>query len=449
MDKVIEKYAARQIPRYTSYPTAPHFNSGVSAATYRKWLGELGEDQTLSLYLHIPFCRSMCWYCGCHTKVTKRYDPVADYTEHLAREIDIVAGAIDARPAVTHVHWGGGSPTILADEDFVSIMKRLNDRFRLSSEAEIAVEIDPRTLDMAKTKALAASGVNRASLGVQDFDAKVQERINRIQPRPLVARSVSDLRAVGIEAISFDLMYGLPGQTVEGCVATVEQAVEMEPDRISVFGYAHVPWMKTHQRLISDESLPDGGLRFEQSEAIAETLERDGYVRVGLDHFARRDDAMAQALAEGNLRRNFQGYTTDTADALIGLGVSAIGVLPRGYVQNTSDAGGYARSLEDGALTTARGFLLDDEDRLRRAVIEKLMCDLEVDLEATIREYGRASDNFTEEVAAMAEMIEEGVVEFDKTTVRMTELGRPVVRAVCALFDSYLGQGRGRHSRAV
>jgi len=437
------------VPRYTSYPTAPHFHAGVDAEVYGDWLAAIPRDERMSLYLHVPFCTRMCWYCGCHTKVVRQYAPVGDYARVLEREAGLVAGAIPKGPQVTHVHWGGGTPTMLSSEDFTALMSALRERFAFAARAEVAVEIDPRTLTEGKAIALARAGVTRASLGVQDFNDIVQRAINRIQPFEMSAEVVAWLRGAGISAINFDLMYGLPHQTVELVVQTVDQAVRLEPDRLALFGYAHVPWMKTHQRMIDEATLPGAAERLRQAEAAAERLAEHGYRRIGLDHFARADDTLARALDDGRLRRNFQGYTDDQAAVLLGFGASAIGSLPQGYVQNAVPFGAYAEAIESGQLATSRGVGIDADDRLRRAVIERLMCDLSVDLSALGADLEAPPDAFAEELSALAPMVRDGLVAVEGSRVHITGAGQPLMRSVCAVFDRYLATGKGRHSRAV
>ncbi|MBT3659740.1 MAG: coproporphyrinogen dehydrogenase, partial [Rhodospirillaceae bacterium] len=268
------------VPRYTSYPTAPHFHDGVSAQSYADWLGGLDQGTTLSLYLHVPFCQRMCWYCGCHTKITARYDPIHRYAQSLAGEIELVAGALGERRRVSHVHWGGGTPTTLAAADFAALIARLGTHFDIRADSEIAVEIDPRTLSREMVSALAKSSVNRASLGIQDFDPDVQRAINRIQPLAETRRRVAWLRAAGIDNISFDLMYGLPRQTEQSVRRTVDLAVSIRPNRLSIFGYAHVPWMKSHQRMIDADALAGADARMSQMNAIAERLAEHGYHQI-------------------------------------------------------------------------------------------------------------------------------------------------------------------------
>ena len=436
------------VPRYTSYPTAPHFHPEVTTGNYRDWLARIGGDAALSLYFHVPFCKAMCWYCGCHTRVVRRYGPVADYAALLAEEMALVAGALHAKPWIAHVHWGGGTPTMLEPADFTALMAAARRHFRFAGDAEMAVEIDPRTLTQTMTEAMAAAGVTRASLGVQDFNIHVQQAINRVQPFAVTAGAVRRLRDCGIAALNFDLMYGLPGQTVADVVRTVDRAVTLAPDRLALFGYAHVPWMKTHQRMIDEAALPGGPERLAQAEAAAARLVEHGYRRIGLDHFARPGDALAKAVDDGKLRRNFQGYTTDRAEYLLGFGASAIGSLPQGYVQNEVPFAAYGRAIKAGRLATVRGLELSADDRLRRDVIERLMCGLEVDLEATAAAHGTV-EPFAAELARLAAMAANGVVELTGPRVRISEVGRPWMRTVAAVFDRYLEAGKARHSLAV
>ena len=352
-------YGQERLPRYTSYPTAPHFSTAIGSDTYAEWLKAVPPNASASLYLHVPFCRRMCWYCGCHTSVVRRDDPIVAYAAALRCEIDLVSREIDRRLQVDHIHFGGGTPTIMAPESFVDLIGSIRHAFFVSPSAEIAVEIDPRRLAQEMIEALALGGVNRASLGVQSFDPAVQRAINRVQSFAETAAATDGLRRAGITGINFDLLYGLPHQTVASCLDTVDQCVELRPNRFSVFGYAHVPAFKKHQRKIEEASLPDSLERHRQSEAIARALTRAGYVQIGLDHFALPGDGMAAALRDGTLRRNFQGYTTDASKLLLGFGASAIGHLPQGYVQNEVGTRAYLQSIADGRLATVKGYGLD------------------------------------------------------------------------------------------
>jgi oxygen-independent coproporphyrinogen-3 oxidase len=438
-----------KVPRYTSYPTAPHFTAEVDSDAYRRWLGELDPGQALSLYTHIPFCDSMCWFCGCYTKVVNRYQPVRAYLDVLEREIDLLAAALPARFTVRHLHWGGGSPTILTGSDWLALVGLLRQRFDITGDAEIAVEIDPRDATEDYIAALAEAGVNRASIGVQDFDADVQAAINRVQPFAVVERVCQWLRRYGIGQLNLDLMYGLPRQTVARVLATVDQSLRLEPARLALFGYAHVPWMKPHQKMIAEDELPDAPERLAQLTAAAERLMASGFRPVGLDHFARADDPLAAALDAGQLKRNFQGYTTDDAPVLLGLGASAIGSLPQGYVQNVQSLADYREAIGAGRLATARGIALSADDRLRREVIERLMCELAVDLGDIAARHGIDTGVFRDAMDRLKPLAEDGICCIQGDRVTVPEEGRAFVRLVAAGFDAYLQRGQQRHSRAV
>ena len=445
--ETLARYADRPLPRYTSYPTAPHFIA-VEPGGYRRWLEAVPSGSDASLYLHLPFCRSMCWYCGCHTTVTARDEPIARYVDALHREIDLVSEALPQMIAVKHVHFGGGTPTLMQPRQFIALMDKLRDRFDIANDAEIAIEIDPRTLDKSMVDAVAAGGVNRASLGVQSFDPVVQRAINRIQTFEETELAVARLRAAGIAAINFDLIYGLPHQTVESCLDTAARALELQPDRFAVFGYAHVPTFKLHQRNILESALPGGAGRLAQAEAIAAGLVGADFRRIGLDHYARPGDALAVAAENGGLHRNFQGYTTDACETLIGLGASSIGRLPQGYVQNSVLIGDYQRRIASGELAVGKGRAFAPEDRLRAAVIERIMCDYRVDLDEVCGRFGTDPDALLAS-GVLDQLYEDGIVRRERNMIAIADGARPLVRVLAAAFDQYLGEVPARHSRAV
>ncbi|OEJ68917.1 oxygen-independent coproporphyrinogen III oxidase [Magnetovibrio blakemorei] len=445
---LINKYDLR-VPRYTSYPTAPHFNEGVNGAVYKKWLSELPQGTPLSLYFHIPFCDEMCWFCGCYTKIVKRYDPVKEYLGALLAEIDLVADALPGRFSAKHLHWGGGSPTMLKGEDWLAIMTKLRDRFDVTDDAEVAVELDPRTATEDYVRELQLAGVNRASIGVQSYEPKVQEAINRIQPYETTKQVIEWLRAHDITRINMDLMYGLPFQDTAEIERMVDLTVDLQPNRIALFGYAHVPWMKSHQKLIKEETLPDAAERWKQFTLAVERLKALGYVQIGFDHFAHPDDSMANAVETGELHRNFQGYTTDSAPAMLGFGASAIGYLPQGYVQNEQPLKAYSQAIYSGVLPAARGIELSADDKLRRDIIERIMCDLTVDLADVCKAHDFEVSTLTDDVAKLAPLSADGICTVDDTRITVSEDGRPFVRLVASAFDAYLGSGQGRHSKAV
>ncbi len=450
MREALRKYLSARVPRYTSYPTAPHFSPDIEAETVSGWLGSLAPGSNLSLYLHVPFCQKMCWYCGCNMRLVARYDPVAAYVDRLVAEIHQKADALGHRHTLTHIHWGGGTPTTLSPADFARVDAAIRERFDIAEDAEIAVEIDPRTLSEETVAALAQMGCNRASLGVQEFDPQVQLAINRVQPFETVKTVCDWLRAAGINALNFDLMYGLPHQTPEMLADTVKRAASLDPARLAVFGYAHVPWMAKKQRKIDEDALPSPETRFDMAEEAGALLEDLGYQAIGIDHFARPGDSLAVAARTGHLRRNFQGYTTDQADALIGLGASAISALPQGYTQNVVQTNDYERAVDAGETPVAKGLKLSEEDIWRRAVIERLMCDFAVDLEAIALRFGLSQQDFAGDVERLRPLEADGLARIDGAQVHITADGRALARVVAAAFDVYLaGQGAVKRHATV
>ncbi|MGY3622426.1 oxygen-independent coproporphyrinogen III oxidase [Bradyrhizobium sp. USDA 10063] len=444
-----KSYEQDRLPCYTSYPTAPHFSSSVGEADYRTWLKSLRGLQPASIYLHVPFCRSMCRYCGCHTSVMKRDEQIAIYAAGLRTEAYLVAETIGQRLSISHIHFGGGTPTIMTSETFADLVGALRYSFLVQPNAEIAVEIDPRTLTEPMTEALGYCGVNRASLGVQSFDPVVQRAINRQQSFEETATSVERLRRAGVGRINFDLLYGLPQQTVASCLNTVAKCIELHPDRFSVFGYGHVPSFKKHQRGIDETSLPDSVARHLQSETIAEALVDAGYVRIGLDHFALPGDNLALARQEGRLRRNFQGYTDDSADTLIGLGASAIGHTPRGFVQNAAATQDYLTRITDDRLATIKGYSLSEDDRCRAEIIERIMCDMAVDLSQISRVHGLDPRSAIVDRSLIGRLVADGVVMMDDDRLTVSDDAQFLVRSVASAFDAHLPRSEASHSRAV
>ncbi|KJF65138.1 oxygen-independent coproporphyrinogen III oxidase [Rhizobium nepotum] len=446
--ELLHKYSGA-VPRYTSYPTAPHFHEGIDIGTYRRWLGDLGHRNRISLYLHIPYCDRLCWFCACHTKHTLKYEPIAVYLEAFKREITAVGALVSPDAVVSAVHFGGGSPTMLRPEDMVGLMDCLRGHFTFGLAPEISVEMDPNDLDDGRYDALAAIGMTRASVGVQDFDDKVQKTINRIQTFEQTQSVVDAVRARGVHSVNCDILYGLPFQTCETLERTVSQIVSLDPDRVALFGYAHVPWMKKHQSMIPEDALPGIAERYRQMRMAGEMLGQAGYRTIGIDHFARPADNLCRAAEAGELRRNFQGYTTDTADTLIGLGASSIGRLPQGYVQNMVATGEYQRIVGEGGLAVVKGIELSEDDHLRAHVIERLMCDFSLDFSDLKHRFGKASHSVRAQAQHFAATDRDKVVRFDADIFAVTEAGKPFVRNIAAIFDAYLGNGRGRHSVAV
>ena len=439
----------KAVPRYTSYPTAPNFSSRVDANVYSAWLAELPGGSALSIYLHVPYCRDLCLYCGCNTKATHQYKPIKAYAKLIAEEISLVARHTGRRE-VRHLHWGGGTPSIFGADLLKFVAGELERHFDLSTVREHAIELDPRYLTPAIVQTLRDIGVNRASFGVQDFSPDVQQAVGRIQPFSLVKEAVAMLRASGIGNINLDLMYGLPRQTVPGLEQTAVLAHALQPQRIAVFGYAHVPWMRPQQRLIGQAGLPSPRERMAQAAAAHATFTQLGYEPIGLDHYAQPDDEIAVAAKTGRLHRNFQGYTIDDADALIGFGASSISRLPGGFAQNASSVGQYSRAIAAGKLATVKGIAISADDQVRGQIIERLMCDMTVDLAAMAQVSGTdAGGNFSEALASLEPLENDGSVRIDGQRIRITEKGRPFVRIVASAFDTYLTASKARHSPAV
>ena len=449
MTEPLKTYMSRNVPRYTSYPTAPHFSKAVGPEEYASWLSALDPNAPVSLYLHVPFCRELCWYCGCNMKLAKRDAPVADYAKTLNKEINLLSAHLPSRMKISHLHWGGGTPTALVPDDLERAMVAVREAFRVTEDAELAIESDPRTLTAKMIERIGKLGFTRASFGVQEFDPTVQKAINRIQPPDMVQQSVDGLRAAGVSGINFDLIYGLPHQTVETLLETIRICVDMKPDRIALFGYAHVPWMAKKQRLIDEAALPGPEERLLQSQAAAEALTEAGYVAIGLDHFALHSDSMAQAANAGTLRRNFQGYTTDQAETMLGVGATSIGRTPSGYLQNLSETGAWARSVEAGELPVGKGVAFKQDDALRGQVIERLMCCGEVDLEDAASRCGASAHWHHQFEPDLLALECDGLITRGGGRISVTEKGAPVVRVVASVFDAYLAANTARHAVAV
>lgn len=436
------------VPRYTSYPTAPHFNGEVDEARHADWLAEIGRRRRpISLYLHVPFCRELCHYCGCATRATRKDEPIAAYVALMRRELAMVA-AHTGRVPVTHIHWGGGTPNLVPAGLMGAVIEDIARHFDLGAGAEHAMEVDPRRLTADYAAAMAAAGINRASLGVQDLEPSVQAAIGRLQPLATVEAAIAALRAAGIAAINFDLIYGLPLQTPDGIRQTAMTAAGLAPKRISLFGYAHVPWFRPHQKLIDEALLPKSAERLALARAARSALEELGYRAIGIDHFARSEDELVRVRDAGTLRRNFQGYTDDDAETLIGVGASAIGHTPWGYVQNQADTGAWQKAIAEGHLAVARGHVFSGDDLMRAEVIERLLCFFEVDLAAVAARHGADAAAFTADLDRLAPLVEAGWVGIEGARVTILEHGSELARLTAAAFDGYLARG-GRHSAAV
>ncbi len=438
------------VPRYTSYPTAAEFEAGFPVETVIGWAGDLPASDPISVYVHIPFCDRLCWYCGCHTSVPNGYARVARYLERLHAEIDLWAGALSEHGGAAQLHFGGGSPNMLVADDLFALIEHLRNAFGLQDDAEIAVELDPRSMDKTKVAAMAAGGVTRASLGVQTLAPHVQTVINRQQPREMIEQTVAELREAGIDAINFDLMYGLPHQTVEDIEAAAAFSASQRVDRIAVFGHAHVPWFAKHQSAIDANALPGVQERFRQAAACSDALKSAGYDQIGLDHFAKPADPLARAARAGQLRRNFQGYTTDPCDTIIGIGLSSISTFAGGFCQAAKDIREWTGAVDAGTLPIRRGKATTANDHLRARAIEALMCNLRVDLDSVTREMQAPEGALDDALERLAPLVARGVCEMSGRVITVPEPARMLVRVVAECFDAYRQEpSQNRHALAV
>ncbi|MGE7370392.1 oxygen-independent coproporphyrinogen III oxidase [Neorhizobium sp. NPDC001467] len=437
-----QRFAEITVPRYTSYPTAADFTDKVGAKEQATWLAQLDPAEPISVYLHVPYCRQLCHYCGCHAKAVRKDGPVEEYRQALEAEIALVAARLPGRMTVGRIAWGGGTPSILGEHGLKSVVEVLKDHFDFATDFEHSIELDPRMLDASLARALARLGVNRASLGVQDLHPMVQQAIGRVQPEQQVAQAVYDLREAGISRINFDLIYGLPNQTEEGLLATCRSVAALSPDRIAFYGYAHLPTRRANQRLIDESLLPDSHARMRLAETIATFFPGEGYEPIGIDHFAKPNDPLAVAGRSGGLHRNFQGYTDDGYRTLLGFGCSSISRLPSGYVQSVSGIEAYKELTMAGQLPALRGHEMAEDDDERGWIIERLMCDFEVNIESQSRKY-------VDEIALLRPLVQEGLVAVSGSHIRLSNRGRPFVRLVAATFDSYRQDDVGIFSPSV
>ncbi len=445
----IVKRLSAPVPRYTSYPTAPHFHDGVGEEEYRNWLAKLPQDDGLSLYIHIPFCDRMCWFCGCHTKQINRYDPIPPYLSAVRQEIALLRDAIGFAPLLNRVHLGGGSPSMLRRDDLERLRSTIDSSFRLHDTTEISIEIDPSDLSGEEFEAYRAFGITRASIGVQDFDERVQQAINRPQTFMQTAATVEGLRGVGVRSLNIDALYGLPYQNEETVSRSIEQVRTLDPDRVALFGYAHVPWMKPNQKLIPEAALPGAPERVRQARVASDILQDGGYLPIGMDHFALPQDSLAIATVEGRLRRNFQGYTDDPCATLLGVGTSSIGRLPAGYAQNETATGNYVRAVASGRLPVSRGIELTADDKLHADIIENLMCRYSFSLSSLRRTHGALTEQVRTEIQDALDADPHDLAGFDGDTFWIHPHGHGFVRTVASWFDTRMKQKAARYSMAV
>ncbi|MBC2834655.1 oxygen-independent coproporphyrinogen III oxidase [Paragemmobacter straminiformis] len=436
-----------RVPRYTSYPTAPHFGGSVTPATFSGWVEAIPAGSSISLYLHVPFCRRLCWFCACRTQGTSSDEPVIAYVKTLKAEIALLKQHLAPGVKLARLHWGGGTPTLLQPDQMRDLAATVFDALPMADGGEFSVEIDPNEVDEARLDALAESGLNRASIGVQDFDPEIQKTIGREQPYELTRRVSEMIRDRGVRSLNADILYGLPHQTRTRIADSVQKLLTLSPDRVALYGYAHVPWMSRRQQMIPSDVMPTPEERLALFETARELFVWDGYQEIGIDHFARPEDSMAVAQRSGHLRRNFQGYTADTAPILIGLGASSISRFPQGYAQNVSGTSDYTKSIRAGRFSTHRGHAFQGEDTLRARIIEALMCDFHVSRAELLRDYATTAERidsmFTEAARAF-----EGMVRLDPTGLTILPQGKPLTRMIARVFDAY-DQTKAQHSAAI
>ena len=440
-------------PRYTSYPPATQFAPTTPREVFLERIREDNRTNTgnVSLYFHLPFCRSLCWYCGCTTIITTQQKKSAAYLELLDQEMQVMRGWMNPDRQVVQLHFGGGTPTFLLPEELRDLGRLIRRRFKIAPDAEFGVEIDPRRLTEEHVQALREIGVNRVSLGVQDHNPQVQLAIHRIQPREVTEKAIEWIRGAGIKMLNIDLIYGLPHQTPETFSKTLDEVIAMAPDRLAVFSYAHVPWIKPSQKILETENLPSAETKLQLLKLTIEKLTASGFVNIGMDHFARPEDELAVAQRNRTLQRNFQGYSTCGNTDIYSFGISSISQAAEAYWQNLKDINAYTEALSHGEAPIERGYLLTEDDKVRRQTIMRLMCDLELDYSALSAQLGvNVPTYFANEIASLDDLEADGLVERSFAGLKITHAGRLFIRNVAMRFDAYLArQGERRFSRTV
>ena len=447
LEKLLET-EARQLPRYTSYPPANHFNARDLTALNAKLRDAVVDADSLSVYLHVPFCDRLCWFCGCHTKHTLSYAPVAKYVDVLVQDIENYAGLRTTPAHITKLHLGGGSPSLLKKPELDKIRQALDKAFRIDGDTEISVELDPSDLGPDSIQNLIGFGLTRASIGVQDFDPEIQKAINRPQSFELTRDIVGQLRAAGVKSINIDALYGLPGQTSEKLSQTVAKVLSLSPDRISLFGYAHVPWVKPHQKMIDESTLPDQRQRLHDAALAASLITAAGYEAIGIDYFAKPEDNLAKFAREGKLKRNFQGYTDDHSEVLLGFGPSSISSFPDGFAQNQVATGLYTAAVTAGQSPVARGLLLSDLDKRNGWIIERLMCDFAFTRQALLQSFGKGGEQAWKQAETIATENPD-LCRISGDHFEMQNSARALVRLVASKFDTWLEASAFQYSKAV
>jgi oxygen-independent coproporphyrinogen-3 oxidase len=436
-----------RVPRYTSYPTAPHFNPAVGAGDFQRWIAEIPERSEISLYLHVPFCRRLCWFCACRTQGTTSDEPVVAYVETLKAELALLREHLPRGVTLSRLHWGGGTPTLMSASHMQALAEAIFDVAPMAPDGEFSVEIDPNEIDDARLDALASAGMNRASIGVQDFDPMIQKTIGREQSYALTRDVAERIRARGVASLNADILYGLPHQSGPRIADSVQKLLTLSPDRVALYGYAHVPWMSRRQQMIPSDAMPTPEERLDLFEIARRLFTWDGYQEVGIDHFAKPEDGMARAQRAGKLRRNFQGYTDDPSAVLIGLGASSISRFPQGFAQNASATAAHTKAIREGRFSTHRGHAFTGEDTLRARIIEALMCDFTVSKAELLRDFdvtpGKLDGMFQKAVGEFGDMVK---VTADAFVI--PERAKPLTRMIARAFDAY-DTAQARHSSAV
>jgi oxygen-independent coproporphyrinogen-3 oxidase len=436
-----------KVPRYTSYPTAPHFSNDVSGGDFSSWVKGITPNSEISLYLHVPFCRRLCWFCACRTQGTQSESPVRAYVETLKAELQILKRDLPEGVRLNRLHWGGGTPTLLSAEMMTDLAEAVLDVAPFAQNYEFSVEIDPNEIDDARLTALAAAGMNRASIGVQDFDPDIQKTIGRIQGFDITRDAIEAIRAHGVYSLNADILFGLPHQSKERITESVQKLLSLNPDRVALYGYAHVPWMAKRQQMIPSDALPTPEERLELFETARRLFVWDNYAEIGIDHFATQSDGLTIAQKTGRLRRNFQGYTDDTSDVLLGVGASSISRFPQGYAQNAPSTGAHTAAIREGRYSTARGHLFRNDDILRSRIIEMLMCDFATD-DAELRETFQLSQAQLDALYAPARAEFAAMLEHNSNGLFIPEKARPLTRMIARAFDAY-DLSKAGHSSAI
>lgn len=437
------------VPRYTSYPTAPQFQKGTGRTLMSSLIEGLNDQEPVSIYIHIPFCDRLCWFCGCHTKHTLKYAPVRTYVDHLLQEIALFGKQTSDKPRLKSVHLGGGSPSLLQSSDMARLRAALTSHFTWERAAEISVEIDPSDITQDMYDGLAQLGITRASIGVQDFHPDVQKAINRPQTFEQTASVVENLRAMGVTSINVDALYGLPLQTADRLRQTLQQCMKLAPDRLALFGYAHIPWFKKHQKMIRDADLPNTIERFDHANMASVILQDAGYQAIGIDHFAKPSDTLSIAANAGKLHRNFQGYTTDACPTMIGFGASSIGRFEGGYLQNIVATGQYQDCIKAGELPADKGLLLSADDKIRAHIIERLMCDFRVCFTLVEDKFGALTKPLRGFAKHMVDEDTYGLCQFNEDTLTILTEAKPFTRIIASRFDAYYETQQFQYSKAV